>query len=137
MIAIQWLVFGTAGPQFVVDPLLDLTAAYDTVWLGGLHMKLLETIPDKYMVSFIMEMLSNHSFQLFTSNGQSSRVRELENGVPQGSVLAPMLFSIYIYNLPAWQGNADDLAILLSDPSWEAEEEGLSEDMNILSSYCT
>ncbi|CAK6965886.1 LOW QUALITY PROTEIN: uncharacterized protein LOC116980627 [Scomber scombrus] len=30
---------------------------------------------------------------------------------------------------------ADDLAILLSKPSREAVEEGLSEDMNILSSY--
>ena len=37
---------------------LDLTAAYDTVWLRGLHLKLLETIPDKHMVSFIMKMLS-------------------------------------------------------------------------------
>ncbi|KAM3624871.1 uncharacterized protein V6R79_003152 [Siganus canaliculatus] len=42
---------------------LDLTAAYDTVWLRGLHMKLLETIPDKHMVSFIMNMRSNCSFR--------------------------------------------------------------------------
>ena len=41
---------------------LVLTAAYDTVWLRGLHMKLLETIPDKHIVSFIMEMLSNRSY---------------------------------------------------------------------------
>ena len=32
---------------------LDLTAAYDTVWLRGLQLKLLETIPDKHMVSFM------------------------------------------------------------------------------------
>ena len=102
-------------------------------------MKLLETIPDKHLVSFIMDMLSNRSFRLHTSNGQSSRVRRLRNGVPQGSVLAPMLFNIYIYDLPLTTsrkyGYADDLAILLSRPSWEAVEEGLSEDMNILSSY--
>ena len=113
--------------------------AYDTVWLRGLHMKLLETIPDKHLVGFIMELLSNRSFRLHTSNGQSSRVRRLRNGVPQGSVLAPMLFNIYIYDLPLTTsrkyGYADDLAILLSRASWEAVEEGLSEDMNILSSY--
>ena len=118
---------------------LDLTAAYDTVWLCRLHMKRLETIPDKHIVSFIMEMLSNRSFRLHTSNGQSSRVRKLKNGVPQGSVLAPMLFNIYIHDLPATQsrkyGYADDLAILLSKPSWEAVEEGLSEDKSTLSSY--
>ena len=49
-----------------------------------------------------------------------------------------MLFNIYIYDLPATQsrkyGYADDLAILLNKPSWEAAEEGLTEDMNILSS---
>ena len=41
-------------------------------------MKLLETIPDKHMVVFIMEMLRNRSFQLHTSNGQSSRTRKLK-----------------------------------------------------------
>ncbi len=61
---------------------LDVTAAYGTVWLCGLHMKLLETIPDKHMLSFIIEMLSNCSFRLFTSNGQSSRMGKLKNGVP-------------------------------------------------------
>lgn len=118
---------------------LDLTAAYDTVWLRGLHMKLLDTIPDKHMVSFIMEMLSNRSFRLHTSNGQSSRMRRLRNGVPQGSVLAPMLFNIYIHDLPVTTSRkysyADDLAILFSNRSWEAVEEGLSKDMEILCAY--
>ena len=65
--------------------LLDLTGAYDTVWLRGLHLKLLRTIPDRHMVKFLMEMLSNHSFIHRTSDGQQSRLRRLRNGVPQGS----------------------------------------------------
>lgn len=36
--------------------LLDLTAAYDTVWHLGLHIKLLKIIPDRHMVKFIMGM---------------------------------------------------------------------------------
>uniref|UniRef100_A0A3B1IGG1 Reverse transcriptase domain-containing protein n=1 Tax=Astyanax mexicanus TaxID=7994 RepID=A0A3B1IGG1_ASTMX len=104
---------------------LDLTAAYDTVWLRGLHMKLLDTIPDKHMVSFIMEMLSNRSFRLHTSNGQSSRMRRLRNGVPQGSVLAPMLFNIYIHDLP----------LTTSRKYSYADDLGLSKDMEILCSY--
>ena len=66
---------------------LDLTAAYDTVWHRGLHLKLLRTIPDRHMVGFFMEMLSNRSFVVHTSDGQRSRLRRMKNGVPQGSVL--------------------------------------------------
>jgi len=39
--------------------LVDLTAAYDTVWHQGLRLKLLRAIPDKHLVRFIMETLSN------------------------------------------------------------------------------
>ena len=83
--------------------LLDLSAAYDTVWHHGLHLKLLQTIPDRHMANLIMEMMKNQSFTLNTSDGQCSRLRRLKNGVAQGSVLAPMLFNIYIHNLPVTQ----------------------------------
>ncbi|KAJ3603145.1 hypothetical protein NHX12_030888 [Muraenolepis orangiensis] len=118
---------------------LDLTAAYDTVWHRGLHLKLLRTIPDRHMVKFIMETLSNRSFILQTSSGQCSRLRRLKNGVPQGSVLSPMLFNVYIHDLPDTVSNkygyADDLAIMLSRPTWKAMEEGLNEDMGTLVAY--
>ncbi|KAJ3582539.1 hypothetical protein NHX12_000503, partial [Muraenolepis orangiensis] len=118
---------------------LDLTAAYDTVWHRGLHLKLLRTIPDRHMVKFIMETLSNRSFILQTSSGQCSRLRRLKNGVPQGSVLSPMLFNVYIHDLPDTAsrkyGYADDLAIMLSRPTWKAMEEGLNEDMGTLVAY--
>ena len=73
---------------------LDLTAACDTMWHRGLHLKPLMTIPDRHMVGFIMEMLSNRSFVVHTSDGQRSRLRIMKNGVPQGSVLSPMLYNI-------------------------------------------
>lgn len=59
------------------------------------------------------------------SNVQSSR--KLKAGVLQGSVLGLMVFNIYVH------GYADDLAILLRNPSWAADREGLSVNMNILS----
>jgi len=103
-----------AGAVFV-----DLTEAYDTVWHRGLTCKLLRLLPDRHIVHMIMEMVSNRSFTLTTGNGKRSRLRRLKNDVPQGSVLAPLLFNIYTSDLPTTVSRkyayADDLAIMHAD----------------------
>ena len=68
---------------------LDLTAAYDTVWL-------LQMLPHRHLGDFILEMLTNHSFTLHTSDGQHRQLQRLRNGIPQSSVLAHVLFNIYV-----------------------------------------
>jgi len=118
---------------------VDLTAAYDTVWHRGLTCKLLRLLPDRHMVHMIMEMVSNHSFTLTTGNGKWNRLRCLKNGVPQGSVLAPLLFNIYTSDLPATISRkyayADDLAIMHADGDFLAVEGALSKDMATLGEY--
>ena len=122
-----------AGAVFI-----DLTAAYDTVWHRGLTCKLLRLLPDKHMVKMIMELVRNRSFTLTTGDSKPSRLRRLKNGVPQGSVLAPLLFNIYTYDLPSMISRkfayADDLALLHSSGNWK-DLETLSQDMSTLSAY--
>ena len=118
---------------------IDLTAAYDTVWHRGLTCKLLRLIPDKHMVKMIMELVRNRSFTLTTGDSKQSRLRRLKNGVPQGSVLAPLLFNICMYDLPSMISRkfayADDLALLHSCGNWNDLEGTLSQDMSTLSMY--
>ena len=93
----------------------------------------------RHMVHIIMEMVSNRSFTLTTGNGQRNRLRHLKNGIPQGSVLAPLLFNIYTSDLPATTSRkyayADDLAIMHADGDWLAVEGALSKDMATLGEY--
>ena len=50
--------------------LVDLIAAYDNMWHRGFTLKLLWILPDRHMVHFIVELISNHSLVLKTSDGQ-------------------------------------------------------------------
>ena len=118
-----------AGTIFV-----DLTAAYDTVWHHGLTCKLLRLLLDKNMVKMIMELIQNRSFTLTLGDNKQSRLRCLKNGVSQGSILAPLLFNIYTYDLPSMISRkyayADDLALLHSSGNWKDLEGTLSQDMS-------
>ena len=91
------------------------------------------------MVRMIMEMVSNRSLTLTTGNRKRSRLRRLKNGVPQGSVLAPFLFNIYITDLPTTISRkyayADDLAIMHADGDWQAVEGVLMKDMATVGGY--
>ena len=119
--------------------LIDLSAAYDTIWHKGLLYKLLQIIPDIHLVRFIMLLVQDRYFTLETSNGSRSRKRKLRNGLPQGSVLAPTLFNIYISDMPPTLSRkylyADDSALGYAAASFELIESALEEDLEEIARY--
>ena len=102
--------------------LLDFSKAYDTVWRERLLHKLLDHgVPHSY-IFFLRSFLQNRQAKV-RFNGVLSKSKKMSQGLPQGSVLAPILFLFYINNLANLLPNnqtismyADDVSILTSAP---------------------
>ena len=88
--------------------------------------------------NLMKNMISNRQFMVSKDN-QYSKKRTLNNGLPQGSVLAPLLFNLYIADLPQTTsrkfGYADDLAIAVQHKNFTTAEDILTEDLSTLGNY--
>ena len=77
---------------------LDISKAFDKVWHEGLIFKLKQNGVQGNLLKFFKSYLSDRH-QRVGINGQFSQYTTIESGVPQGSVLGPLLFLIYINDL--------------------------------------
>ena len=95
---------------------LDIEKAFDSIWHQGLIFKLHKMNIPTYLTKLIKNFLNDRKF-VVDVDGSQSTLRNIPAGVPQGSILSPLLYSLYISDFKITQGNdvafyADDSAII-------------------------
>ena len=94
---------------------LDVEKAFDAVWHNGLRYKL-TTVPG--LPAKLLRLLSNYltDRHILVRVGQSrSRDVTLRAGTPQGSVLSPTLFNIFVNDIPLRQNSMLDAGTFADD----------------------
>jgi hypothetical protein len=101
---------------------LDVAQAFDKVWHQGLLFKIKSILPHTYY-GILKSYLSDRYFQIKYKDIVTD-LHNIGSGVPQGSVLGPILYILYTYDLPQTPDItlatfADDTALLSSsiDPA--------------------
>ena len=88
---------------------VDFKKAFDSVWHQGLYYKLLQNKIGGRFYDLIKDMYSNTKCAIKLSENRTPFF-PYKNGVRQGCILSPMLFNLYINEIPTLIKNT------LSDP---------------------
>ena len=78
---------------------IDIYKAFDKVWDQWIIFKLRQNGISGDQLNILSDLLSNRK-QRVVFNGQTSSWAIITTGIPQGFILGPLLFLIYINNLP-------------------------------------
>ena len=71
----------------------DISKAFDRVWHKGLLFKLKQNGIDGVLLDWVADYLTNRK-QCVIINSTASDYKDVQAGVPQGSVLGPLLFLV-------------------------------------------
>ena len=125
--------FDQNPPLEVRSCFLDISKAFDKVWLEGLIYKM-ETMGFTDSILRLFQKFLSNKYQRVTINGQTSDWLPILAGVPQESILGPLLFLIYINDLPDGLKSlaklfADDISLFFKVYNSNVSARQLSNDL--------
>ena len=120
---------------------IDIEKAYDSIWRDGLMVKLKEMGITGRIWQWIKDFLTDRSARINMS-GVKGVDFSTAIGIPQGSVISPLLFSLFIAD---WYKNvksesvkfADDGTVWMSGKDWPELMEILKEDFKEIIQWAT
>ena len=128
--------------EHVVAAFLDVEKAFDNVWHNGLRYKIfMLDLPTK-MIRWLSDFLVGRIIQVNVNGFLSDKISPLA-GVPQSSVLSPLLFLIYVNDLPNPHHRqnlksqfADDTALWAASKKVQFAAKLLRKDLRKLAKWC-
>ena len=108
---------------------LDISKAFDKVWHQGVLFKLKQNGISGNLLKLMEDFLANR-YQSVVLNGQVPKWAAVHAGVPQGSILGPLLFLIYINDL--WTGLSSNYRLFADDTSLFLVFRDMASSANIL-----
>ncbi|GFY04577.1 probable RNA-directed DNA polymerase from transposon BS [Trichonephila clavipes] len=127
--------------EYFILVALDIKAAYDSVWPNGLISKLNKVGYSGRLLRWIQNFLHQRTIQIKWRNIFSKIVTN-NYGVPQGSILSPFLFMIYMSDIFEIQHDshllvyADDIFLYNSGTNWNKTIGEMQESLNKISVWC-
>jgi len=117
---------------------LDVSQAFDKVRHPRLLFKIKHSLPHNYFL-LIKSYLENRHFRI-KYHGVYTNLHRTLSGVPQGSVLGPLLYLIYTSDIPEnpnlFVSNfADDTALITSHSDPTIASQALQDGLNRLSTW--
>lgn len=137
---VDYIASAFENKQYVSAVFLDVAQAFDKVWHQGLLFKLRSILPPTYYL-ILHSFLTDRFFSVRTGNELSTPL-PIRAGVPQGSILAPLLYITYTSDAPTTTevleaDFADDKALLTTDTDPQTATNTLQAHINLLQHWCT
>jgi len=128
------------GNRYSIGIFLDLAKAFDTIDHSILIKKLyvygIRGLPLQWFKNYLSER-----YQQVQCNGTLSQLKLVKYGVHQGSNLGPLLFLLYINDLPNATDNlklilfADDTNVFCSHSSWTELKDMVNVELNKIAEW--
>ena len=118
---------------------LDISKAFEKVWYDGIIFKLTQNGISGNLLKLLHDFLSERR-QRVVLNGQASTWTNITAGVPQGSILGPLLFLMYKNDLSEWLSTnaklfADDTSLFSVIHESQISANVLNKDLEMIHNW--
>ncbi|KAG5872933.1 RNA-directed DNA polymerase from mobile element jockey, partial [Gonioctena quinquepunctata] len=119
---------------------LDIQKAFDKVWHDGLIKKLIELHLPEHFIRLLISYIRNRKTRVKIGTELSDPPITPQAGVPQGSILSPILFSLYVHDIPKTHEiiqYADDTVLYVSAPNTQTLNRRAQNMLGEFTNWCS